>query len=474
MDWRTSLKIYPVESVANRAAYFPDTDWSDFRTNGAFVEIFFQVEEAATLTHIGVGVINDVTSGVGGFPGHFLFTLQGISASGIGDGVIKASAGTYTPVPSDAGTFLWLPLLASYGALRGEEMCLRIEKTGGGGTNFLARVLGPRFGGGGFIYQRVFSGVVTNIGTDQAVYGYRSAARRYGFPIKPDILKTAVNAPGQTGMRFLFSDDLAETAVLSHITWVGRPNVAAGGAYDVVVIDDEGNELSRVTQQVSHGALTMSAGAGGRDYSSTVYFEDAPEIVFGREYFVVLQPASGTQSLYVAAWDFNDTADASALGGEGEFYAVARAGTSGSFTRDGNARPMIDLGFFDWGVRAPPQTGFHLKFFPRYNDNALIEHADDQVVDPRETVDGEPHEAPGFPIGGAIKSYCGFATVEVFKDPLGVFDSTTRIFTERPIEELKMLNWDPFLPGDSHIVFRLRAVAGSPSFVDYDQYTRLA
>jgi hypothetical protein len=135
---------------------------------------------------------------------------------------------------------------------------------------------------------------------------------------------------------------------------------------------------------------------------------------------------------------------------------------------------MIDLGFFDWGVAAPPAIGWHLKFIPRYNDNALIEHADDQIRDPDETVDGEPHEQPGFPIGDAIKSYGGFLTVEIFRDPAGTFDATTRIRNEMLIEEAKILNWDPFLPGDeSNIVFRLRAAFGSTTFVDIDQYGRL-
>lgn len=470
MDWRTILRIHPIESVTNRVAYLLDPDWADIRTNGAFLNLFFEVEEAATLTHIGVAVIDDITSGVGGVPGTFTFTLQGIDSSGNNDGVVKATAGSYTPVPSDQGTFLWLPLTATYGALRGEEMCLRIEKVSGGGSNFGTRYLGPRFNRGRMPYQRLFTGVTNLSSSDQAIYGYRSASRRYGFPTK-SIRKTAFNSPGQVGMRFFFSDEIAESAVLSHITWVGRPAVAAGSSYDVIVFDDGGVEQSRVTVDVDHGAATMSSAVGGRDFSSTIYFEDAPEIEFGREYFVLLAPAGGAQSMYVAAWDFNETADANALGGEGEFYLVSRAGASGSFTRDGTARPMIDLGFYDWGISAPPQTGFHVKFIPRYNDNALIEHADDQVVDPRETVeDGEPHEVPGFPIGNAIKSYGGFATVEVFRNPEGTFDASTRIYTERPLEELKLVNWDPFVAGASHLVFRFRAAEGSATFVDVDQY----
>jgi hypothetical protein len=473
MDWRTSLKLNPIESVADRNAYLLESDYGVMRTNGSYINLFFQVEEAALLTHIGVAVFNDITSGVGGVPGTFTITLQGIDASGNNDGVVKATAGNITPQPADAGTFKWWSLTASYAAIRGEGLCLRIEKISGGGSHFGIRILGPRTLAGGFPYHRIFTGTVNLSGGEQMIYGYRSAARRYGFPIK-SIRKSAFNSPGQVGLRFMFSDELAEKAVLSHITWVGRPAVAAGSEYDVIVYDDAGTEQSRVTIDVDHGALGMSSGIGGRDYSSTVYFEDAPTIEFGREYFVMLAPAGGTQSLYVACWDFNESADANALGGEGEFYFVTRAGASGSFSRDGTARPMIDLGFFDWGVAAPPAIGWHLKFIPRYNDNALIEHADDQIRDPDETVDGEPHEQPGFPIGDAIKSYGGFLTVEIFRDPAGTFDATTRIRDEMLIEEAKILNWDPFLPGDeSNIVFRLRAAFGSTTFVDIDQYGRL-
>lgn len=471
MDWRTSLKIHPIESVPFRVALLPDHDWSRLATNGSFVEIFFQVEEASTITHVGTMLRDDITFSVGGIPGDFVMTLEGISDSGVADGVVKAQTAQFTPDPSQAETFLWRPLLATYSAQRGEKLCLKITKNSGGGSLFGTRVI--HFGSVGFPYQRWFTGSGTLISSGGDVYGYRTATRRYGWPIKFfRQVDGAINSPGQTGMRFLFSDEIAQNAVLSHITWIGRPNVTAGGSYAVAVYDDMGATLSRVTISVDHGAQTMSGAAGGRDFSSTVYFEDAPTIEFGREYFVMLEP-SGSQALYVAAWTFNDALDAAALGGEGEFYGASRSTGSGSFSVDTTVRPLIDLGFFDWGIAAPPLTGFHLKFFPRYNDNALIEHADDQVVDPRETVEGEPHEAPGFPIGNAIKSYCGFATVEVFRNPEGTFDASTRIRDEMPIEEAKLINWDPFVAADSHLVFRFRAVAGSSSFVDIDQYARL-
>jgi hypothetical protein len=472
VDWRVDLKIHPFEHVPFRVVQFVDNDWGRLATNGSFIEIFFEVEEPATLTHVGVHVEDDITFSVGGIPGDFLTTLEGISGSGVADGVVKATTALWTPANSDGQTIKWLPLLATYSAQRGERLCLKTVKISGGGSLFASRVLGARFGAGSFPWQRWFTGSGTLVAADAPIFGYRSATRRYGFPIGL-IQKTDVNAPGQAGMRFFFSDEIAQNAVLSHITWLGRPNVAPGGTYDVVVYDDAGLELSRVTQRVDHGVQAMSGAIGGREFSSTVYLEDAPTIEFGREYFVVLEPASGTQQLVVSGWKCNDASDAAALGGEGEFYYASRAGSSGSFTTDTTVRPMIDLGFFDWGISAPPLIGFHLKILPRYNDNALIEHADDQVVDPRETVEGEPHEAPGFPIGDAIKSYGGWATVEVFRDPEGVFDASTRIIPEQPIEDVKLVNWDPFVAGASHLVFRFRAAEGSATFVDVDQYARL-
>lgn len=463
----TRLRILPYESTPS-GSFIMDNDFIVLNTTGEFVEIFFEAEEPAIITQVGFNIADGTVAGVGGFAGEYQVTLQGIGPTGLADGVVLAQTANYTPNSSDAEIFVWAPLLASLAVQRGQRLCLKIEKVGGGGTAFTTRVLSARFQAGGFPYQRI----ATSRDSSLLVYGYRSSSRRYGFPVA-SIRRDAVNSPGQTGMRFKLSASYGTSAVLSHITWLGLPATVGQREYDTVVYDDMGVELTRKTREVDLGALTMIATTAGREYSSTVYFDDAPEIIFGREYFVVLQPLDSAQGLFVSAWQCMDAGDAAALGLSGEVYLATRSGTSGSFSTDPTVRPMIDLGFFDWGISAPPQTGFHVKFVPRYNDPLLIEHADDQVNNPDRTITGEPHEAPGFPIGGAIKSYGGFATVEVFRDPEGVFDSTTRILDEVPIEEMKILNWDPFVEGESHIVFRLRAALGSSAFVDVDQYGRL-
>lgn len=467
MEYDFRLRIEPIESVPFGLMFVDD----DARIVGAsdFIETFFRIEEAALITHVGMNVDDGITSGVGGVAGSYTLTLEGISAAGIADGVIKATTATFAPSISEIHVFKWVPLLASYAAQRGERMCLKLTWLGGGGTAWGERVINS--GGANFPYQRhARAGQPAARSTQQPIFGYRTASKRYGFPIAT-VNQASINSPGQTGIRVFFEGELGSSNVISHITWLGKPSNASGLSYDVIVLDDTLTEIARTTVESGLGVQGVSGGV--RNYSSTVYFDDLITFEFGREYFILLAPEGGAQGLNVTAWEFNDATDAAALGANANFYKVSRSGASGSLTRNQAVKPLIDLGFFDWGIQAPPQTGFHLKFIPRYNDNALIEHADDQIRDPDQTVDGLPHEAPGFPIGDAIKSYGGFATVEVFLDPEGIFDASTRIYDERPIEQLKLLNWDPFTAGDYNIVFRLRAAEGSAAFVDVDQYGRL-
>lgn len=112
-----------------------------------------------------------------------------------------------------------------------------------------------------------------------------------------------------------------------------------------------------------------------------------------------------------------------------------------------------------------PEVYLHVKFFPRFNDGVFVQHADDQINDG--TGSGEPHENARTPIGEAIESYQGVSTVEVLIDG-GV------LYSERPIEQLKVVTWTPECYATYDLEFRLRAKEGSSTYVSIHQYVHIA
>ena len=111
----------------------------------------------------------------------------------------------------------------------------------------------------------------------------------------------------------------------------------------------------------------------------------------------------------------------------------------------------------------------------------MIQHADDQISD-GSVLAGEPHEVAGYPIGNAIESYQGYATVEVFMERgdystdgfTAIVDTDGSglqlLYSERLCEQLKIVTWDPLRTELVHLVFRLRAAMGSVRHKDVDQY----
>lgn len=77
------------------------------------------------------------------------------------------------------------------------------------------------------------------------------------------------------------------------------------------------------------------------------------------------------------------------------------------------------------------------------------------------------HENPVTVIGNAIESYQGFATVEVW-----LWDYL--LYTERPIEQLKVVNWpSACLYTTEQLTFRFRTKSLSADYVDVTQYVRV-
>ena len=108
-----------------------------------------------------------------------------------------------------------------------------------------------------------------------------------------------------------------------------------------------------------------------------------------------------------------------------------------------------------------------MKIVPEYNDNAFIQHADDQINDGSGS--GNDHENERTVIGSAIESYQGFLTVEVFMDG-------GKLYSERLCETLKVIPVDTSSYNNQtiHFVFRLRTAWGSGAYYDVDQYVYIA
>ena len=161
----------------------------------------------------------------------------------------------------------------------------------------------------------------------------------------------------------------------------------------------------------------------------------------------------------------------------------------------------------------------HTKFWPKYNDNKFISHADDRVRKQgtatsslAELALSPPHESTGHPIGSAIESYQGFKTVEVWirQIHIGIPEDMDlnyactdympgsliypghpyhpnkgdvivqawnsdednpdgagtglwqQLYYERPIEELKVIEWETTGSSEFQLDFYFRAAMNSP------------
>jgi len=143
-----------------------------------------------------------------------------------------------------------------------------------------------------------------------------------------------------------------------------------------------------------------------------------------------------------------------------------------------------------------------LKFWPQFNDENLISHADDRIrQEGRSTTvlsssasSESPHETTGHPIGNSIESYQGFETVEVWLRQIDLsppdaegnttvtdIESTdiptgkwTQLYTEQKIEKLKIVEWQTKGSSTWQLQFRFRTVLASANYVSVYQFAHVA
>lgn len=454
-------------------------DEAGITTPSATAYYVFQAEEAAVITHVGFHYAGGL-----GEPPEQIASLQGVNpSSGQPDGVVKGSAiyrpGTGRedpPQESWIGTWQWVELNASYACQRGEKLSVQIAYQSGGIGSGEASFYAVRLlcsNRHSFPYAGTAGGASTTKFHDPPLYGYKSSTKVYGRPIVA-LDRGTFSAPNQRGLRFVLEGEWGQKWQLLGLRWHGRPQGGPGNLYDMILYEGE-IEKQRVTIDADQSSLVaFGETSAHHDFVSDIYFDDETlqELFFDTEYFLVLEPKSNNQSMNITCIDCGTEENITAYPGGGEFYLATRANSGASWTRETTKFPLFEPIPADWGRSGIARVGLHVNFNARYNDNIFIQHANDQIC-LSDDLDGDRHEVPVSVIGDAIKSYGGFKTVEVFKDPDDDFSPEFIIAEEQLIEELKIVKWDPYENGLIRLVFRFRAETESTDFTDVEQYVRV-
>lgn len=438
----------------------------------------FQVREACLITHLGVRVANYRDRGDMINP-TYRISLQGVATTGAPDGSIKNGGACFAAVTFTEemeNTFQWISIEGSpYGASRGEVLAMVLEYSSGTIDSFhftaISRILlNSSYIAGGFPYSGL-TRTSRNITGDRPVWGYKSSSKVYGNPIS-NLDRATAGGARQVALRFVFDSEWAEFFTVQGVRWIGIPAKGGSSGYDVSLYSGK-TLLQRISVD---GDLRGYTGSSLTDRVSEVWFDEdtLSQLEHGKEYFLALSSDDAGDAMEVLRVQTMSSDDLDALPGGNAFSYAERENTSDDWTVVDSYRPCIAPIIDEWSLAPSPAVGLHVKFFPRYNDNFFVEHADDQIDDGSKMPEGEPHEVERFPIGDSIKPYGGFATLEVFLNPDTDFGADTLIFSEDAIEKFKIIPSSNFVEGDfAHYVFRFRSVAGSDHYVDVSQYVRV-
>ena len=221
---------------------------------------------------------------------------------------------------------------------------------------------------------------------------------------------------------------------------------------------------------------------GGNSYIFLFNESTLAKLVFGRQYYISVRANSAAMASL--SWTHFLTPDSDDHEGwpGGQYFHMATRDTSAQATdeetptewqQDFSKRPICEFILSEWGGPGYNVDGAHLKFTPAWNDNVLIQHADDQINNTPNVGDYEPHESFGVPIGNCIESYSGYLTVEVFANPDAERTENSLIVNETDIQDLKVINLEPWEDGVYELVFRLRAKYSSPYYKEVTRFLRV-
>ena len=478
-DFNLELGLMPVIATPYPVHVLMEsgTDAFGITAPGSKIEWILQVEKTGLLSELGfrysttLGVSSTVP------PPTQRISLQTVDlTTGHATGSIQTSA-TFTPQHEAIdgpgvtwnGTWQWVNV-PSASVVAGQLIAIVIEYSSGtiGPPNsyYNGIILNSSNGiGGNFPYVWAKG----SRHTDRLIVGYKVDGRAYGWPIE-QLRRPGYNA-GEKALRFQFDGEWCDSYRIAGCTWQGQHAGSTGQQYSVRLYDGT-TEIARTTVDGDHSHLL-----GENSLFHTILFDEGtlPTLLPDRPYRLAIAPDVSTTEITLDTYYAASGGDAVAFPGGNQFFLSERDSTSDSWSDSGEARPMIDLIISEWGAPAQEVVGIHLKFTPALNDPYFIQHADDQIernlIEIPEGINA--HEFPGVPIGNAIESYSGWATVEVFKDPDVDFSAEFLIHAEQPIEELKFLRWQPWETGTFQIVFRLRSKEGSSNIILITRYVRI-
>jgi hypothetical protein len=453
------------------------------------LEWLFHIEQTGTLTSLGFLYGGTKFFTTVSINTTLEISLQGVDATtGQADGVKRTSQAfrpplTFfgDPVDWDQG-WQWVNV-AGASVTRGEFVAVVIEYLAGPvgppWSNFKPRILSTSLGRKGWPYSAASGGGTRVTSNNGLIIGYMVDGKAYGWPIADMTIGgtapvgfpiTGFSGGAMRALRFQMDVGWADTFKVAGCTWVGKHSSNTTLNYSMRLYDGT-TEIGRTTVDVDHSADFLTSGF------HTVMFDEGelPQLDTGKPYRLAIVADDPQTLIAMEAYHCASSVEQAAFPGGAEFYMSERDDAGDSWTDLPEARPLIDLIINDWGVPVEEAIGLHLKVTPKYNDTFLVQHADDQIENNIvEVPDGtNPNEFPGVPIGNAVESYSGYATVEVFKDPDADRSLEFLIHPEQPIEELKFLRWEPFVDETTEIVFRFRAAEGSAVFREVIRYVRV-
>lgn len=314
------------------------------------VAFAFQTSEAATITKIGFRY-----GARTGTPPTYIISIQGLSSTTANpDGTIKGggtpASATFTP-PADTtwnGTWQWVTLSNSYAAVRGEELSIVIEYSSGtvDASNFSSFTtttdcFDERIGG--FPYALSSTGSYTAIATAQAVWGYQTSSRTFGFPVI-SITQTQYSSdstPDEYGMAFTLPSGWGDTFKLKGVRFIGRTPATNKTITMSIYSGVTGAALLEAVTITRDKYATLGSGQRSHEW----FFDKASldTLSFGTEY-VVSFTCGGTSTAFVLnTVDFQSSGDMDSIPLGTNAHLVTRTDAAANFTRDQTKRPMLEL-----------------------------------------------------------------------------------------------------------------------------------
>lgn len=324
--------------------------FSSFALNQATdaLEFIFQARDAITITK---GVFR-YTSRTG-TPPTYQISLQGVDGSGNPDGTIKGGGSpvqaTFTP-PANAtwdGTVRRITFDNAYAAGRGEWLAMVIKYSAGAvdASNFSTITARTDYLEG--IRNQPYA-IQNDNGTRtrqtfMPIFGYESASRVYGRPLKNTVAGTAVqetSTPDEVGMKFTLPAAWGTTYKVVGLRV--NLNIGNNSSWNWRLYDTDG---STVLQNVDVDSDFKSAG----NIANNVFFFDETtlsSLSFGSTYRLsLLGPTGVNQTLnYIEA---DQAADWDAWPG-GQIYSWTERTDAGAWTDTAVRRPLMALIIDDW------------------------------------------------------------------------------------------------------------------------------